>query len=207
MTTWTSAALVYPGIKVWGPVFSSYRASFFIAWVSVSLPTGKDRLCFPVLWQAGIQKGETERTASRESGRGPRSGTQAGPRQRSDSTCWRPREPFGGPERERDPYRCHRRLQPPHCAASTRRVSAFALRVRKECLGRRGAAPGDPGQAPGAWAPRQSPEGARMPAGPGWRWDPWGPGRRRQPIRPWAQRRAHSRLQGARGPAPRESSR
>ena len=148
---------VYPGIKVWGPVFSSYRASFFIAWVSVSLPTGKDRLCFPVLWQAGIQKGEIERTASRESGRGPRSGTQAGPRQRSDSTCWRPREPFGGPERERDPYRCHRRLQPPRCAASTRRVSAFELRVRKVCLGRRGAAPGDPGQALTQWLSTPTP--------------------------------------------------
>ena len=129
---------VYPGIKVWGPVFSSYRASFFIAWVSVSLPTGKDRLCFPVLWQAGIQKGEIERTASRESGRGPRSGTQAGPRQRSDSTCWRPRGGKRGAQRRATfpgvgPTRSSCSLV---ASQQQKRRSPLGLRIPKACTPR-----------------------------------------------------------------------
>lgn len=45
-----------------------------------------------------------------------------------------------------------------------------------------------------------------MPAGLGWRRGPRGPGRRLRPSRPWARRKARSRPQGARGPAPRGSS-
>lgn len=43
---------------------------------------------------------------------------------------------------EKGPYRCHRRLQLPRCAASIRRASAFALLARTVLPDPRGTAPG-----------------------------------------------------------------
>lgn len=156
-----------PGIKVSDLRSSSGLAAQQGAFLrfsgSVALSIRTDGLWLLRLRRAGIQEREAERTAPQgDSGQGGHApGTQAGPGQRSDrgrpgphaSTCRCPGEPSGGAGRERGPYRCHRRLRPPRCAASTRRASAFALRARTGRPGRRGAAPGGPGQAQGARAP------------------------------------------------------
>lgn len=57
------------------------------------------------------------------------------------------------PTGEKGPYRCHRRLQPPRCAASIRRASALALLARTVRPEPRGTAPGCRDQAREARAP------------------------------------------------------